>query len=333
MRKEARFWNPLDDSGVQCCLCPHNCTIADGNRGLCGVRANEGGRLFSRIYGEVTGSGLDPIEKKPLYHFYPSREILSLGTKGCNFKCPFCQNWHISQKPDGHSTYLSPEDAVNAAVQHESFGISYTYSEPLIWIEYVMDTSELAHEKGLKNVLVTNGFINEGPLEELLPLVDAANIDVKSFDPEFYRKLCKGQLDPVLRTCEKAAGRWHIEITNLIVPFKSEHGILDDIVRMCDWIAGRLGRGVPLHFSRYVPNYKFDLPATPVALMERARNEALERLDFVYLGNVAAGEGSDTKCPNCGDLLIERSGYSTIVRDIRDSKCGRCGYEVRIPGV
>ena len=333
MKKEAKFWERLDGSRVHCFLCPHNCRIQDGNVGICGVRKNDSGTLYSMIYGEVTGFGLDPIEKKPLYHFHPSRQILSLGTKGCNFKCPFCQNWHISQRPDGHSNYLSPEEAVKTAVKERSFGIAYTYSEPMIWAEYVMDTGRLAHEHGLKNVLVTNGFTSPEPLEELIPFIDAANIDVKAFDPEFYTKLCKGSLDPVLKTCERVAGEWHLEITHLIVPFKDHDEMLDDIGRMCDWIAGKLGKDTPLHFSRYFPNYHFDAETTPAELLTRAREIALERLNFVYLGNVAAKEGSDTLCPDCGTILIERNGYATRVRNLRDSKCRECGRKVEIPGI
>ena len=332
MKKEARFWDPLEGPAVRCFLCPHNCHIADGKRGICGVRINDGGRLFSEIYGEVTGYGLDPIEKKPLYHFHPSKDILSLGTKGCNFKCAFCQNWHISQKPDGRSNYFSPDEAVNIAIREGSFGISYTYSEPLIWIEYVMDTAKLAHENGLKNVLVTNGFITLEALEELIPLIDAANIDVKSFDPEFYTKICKGRLEPVLETCERAVKDWHIELTHLIVPFKAEGRILDDVRKMNDWIVEKLGKDVPLHLSRYFPNYRMDLPSTPLELMAKALEIASESLDFVYMGNVTGSEGSNTRCPGCRAVMIERSGYLTRTRNIRDSRCTSCGYAVDIPG-
>ena len=332
MKKRARFWDPIEGSRVKCFLCPHNCTISDGKTGICEVRLNEQGTLFTQIYGEVTGYGLDPIEKKPLYHYHPSEQILSLGTKGCNLKCPFCQNWHISQQPEGPSRYMSPEDAVETAVRDGSFGISYTYTEPLIWIEYVMDTAKLAQEHGLKNVLVTNGFINPEPLEELVPLVDAANIDVKSFDPDFYKKISKGQLEPVLKTCERVVKDWHIEVTHLIVPFKPEEELLSDIANMCDWVAEKLGKGVPFHLSRYFPNYHFDLPPTTLELMKKAMKIASERLDSVYLGNVVLDEGNDTFCPGCGAILVERTGYNTRIRNLKDSRCGKCGQSISVPG-
>ena len=332
MNIEAQFWHPIEDSTLQCFLCPHNCKITDGNVGICGVRKNLQGKLYSIIYGEVTGYGFDPIEKKPLYHYYPSQQILSLGTKGCNLKCSFCQNWHISQLPDTNSSYLPPEKAVSTALRENSFAISYTYSEPLIWIEYVMDTAELAHARGLKNVLVTNGFINQEPLEKLIPLIDAANIDVKSFDPQFYKTICKGRLEPVLETCERTAKNWHIEITHLIVPFKPESELLDDIEKLCDWMAEKLGNEVPLHLSRYFPNYRMNIEATPVALMKKAAKIASDRLRFVYLGNVMLDEGNDTLCPKCGTVLIERVGYNTRILNIKNSKCANCGCVVEIPG-
>lgn len=332
MKKEAEFWHSLENLTIKCSLCPHNCIISDGKTGICGARKNEKGKLFSLIYGEVTGSGLDPIEKKPLYHYYPGRQILSLGTKGCNFKCPYCQNWHISQFPETNSNYIPPDKAVGVALREDSFGISYTYSEPLIWIEYVIDTAILAHERGLKNVLVTNGFINQEPLEKLIPLVDAANIDVKSFDPEFYKTICKGRLEPVLETCEHVVKDWHLEITHLMVPFKKENDLLDDIEKMCRWIAERLGKDVPLHLSRYFPNYKMDIEATPVALMKKAAKIAAKYLQFVYLGNVMLDEGNDTVCPKCGTVLIERIGYNTRILSIKDSRCTNCGNAVEIPG-
>lgn len=332
MNKEAQFWQSIEGLAVQCYLCPHNCKIPEGKTGICGVRKNQQGMLFSEIYGEVTGYGLDPIEKKPLYHYYPSHQILSLGTKGCNFKCPYCQNWHISQDPDTNSNYLSPEKAVAAALRDDSFGISYTYSEPLIWIEYVMDTAILARQRGLKNVLVTNGFINPEPLEKLIPVVDAANIDVKSFDPEFYKTICKGRLEPVLETCERVIKDWHIEITHLMVPFKKENELLDDIEKMCKWMADKLGKDVPLHLSRYFPNYKMKLEATPVAMMKKAAEIASKYLNFVYLGNVMLDQGNDTVCPKCGTVLIERVGYNTHILSIKDSRCTNCGNVVAIPG-
>jgi len=330
MKHAAKYGVVLDEERIQCRLCPKRCTLREGQTGFCGTRVNEGGRLYTLIYAEVTGCGMDPIEKKPLYHFLPGRDILSLGTKGCNFGCLFCQNWQTSQRPDAYSQRLMPDEAVELALRERSLGIAYTYTEPLIWFEYVLDTAVLAHERGLKNVLVTNGFINEEPLAELIPHVDAANVDVKSFDPDFYRRLCKGELEPVIRTVERVRPHWHIELTHLVVPFKDEAAILDDVRRMRDWVADTLGPDTPLHFSRYFPHHKLDLPPTSEALLRRARDIALERLDYVYLGNMRAENGANTRCPGCGALLIERSGYRARVRGLTDGACTACGRTINI---
>ncbi|MHC4917494.1 MAG: AmmeMemoRadiSam system radical SAM enzyme, partial [Planctomycetota bacterium] len=217
--KEARFWERGDDGGLAICrLCPHECSVAPGKTGLCGQRENRDGTLYSRIYARATTAALDPIEKKPLYHFMPGSAVLSLGTVGCNFKCPFCQNWSISQV-EARTEELLPEAAVGLALRKKAEGIAYTYNEPMIWLEYVIDTARLAREKGLANVLVTNGFVNEAPLAEALQYVDALNIDIKSFDEKFYVDLCKGRLGPVLASAEQAARAGaHVEITNLVIP-------------------------------------------------------------------------------------------------------------------
>ncbi len=333
MKHEAKYGVVLEDGRIQCRLCPKDCTLKDGQFGFCKTRTNEGGRLVTIIYAEVTGCHVDPIEKKPLYHYYPSKEILSLGTKGCNFGCVFCQNWQIAQRVDAPSERLMPEAAVGLALRHGSFGIAYTYTEPLVWFEYVLDTAVLAHQHGLKNVLVTNGFINPEPLDELIPHVDAANIDVKSFDPEFYRRYCHGELEPVLRTVARVRPHWHVELTHLIVPFKADAELLDDVRRMRDWVAGELGADTPLHFSRYFPHHKLDLPPTDEALLVRAREIALEKLEHVYLGNVYSDTGANTVCPGCGALLIERLGYRTVVRGVSDGACTSCGRRVNVVGV
>ncbi len=332
MKHEAKYGAVLEDGRIQCRLCPKLCMLREGQSGFCKTRMNEGGRLVTVIYAEVTGCGVDPIEKKPLYHFHPGRGILSLGTKGCNFGCIFCQNWQIAQRVDAPSQRLMPEEAVELALRHDSFGIAYTYTEPLIWYEYVLDTAVLAHEHGLKNVLVTNGFICEEPLAELIPHIDAANIDVKSFDPDFYRRYCKGELEPVLRTVEQVRPHWHVELTHLIVPYKEEAALLDDVRRMLDWVADEIGADTPLHFSRYFPHHKLELPPTDEALLTRAREIALERLDYVYLGNVNTEQGAHTYCPGCGALLIERSGYRTLVRALKNGACTACGRKINVVG-
>ena len=322
MDKEARYWHE-EDGRIRCDLCPHNCLIADGSAGLCGVRKNSGGRLITTIYGEVTGYGLDPIEKKPLYHFHPGEMILSLGTKGCNFACDFCQNWTISQDPGARSQTISPGEVVSIAKREGSFAIAYTYSEPMIWFEYMLETAILAREAGLDNILVTNGFIEQEPFEELLPHIGAMNVDLKSMDDEFYRKHCRGRLAPVLETIKRAASSCHIEITNLIIPTLNDTD--DHFARLRDWIAGEVGTDTALHLSAYHPMYKMNIRATPVETLKRAFSICREKLKFVYIGNVLLPDGRDTVCPACGNVLIRRHGYSISVVGVDAGKCASCG--------
>ncbi|UCB57283.1 MAG: AmmeMemoRadiSam system radical SAM enzyme [Candidatus Omnitrophota bacterium] len=284
MKKESMHCEILEAGKVRCLLCPHVCLLKKGEVGRCGVRQNEYGRLYSLIYGEVTSCALDPIEKKPLYHFHPGEHILSLGTKGCNLKCPWCQNWAISQEYASCPTEkLSPQEAVSRAKELNSFGIAYTYNEPFIWYEFVYDTALLGHKEGLKNVLVTNGYVNQKPLEEIISLIDAMNIDVKSMDDNFYKKYCDGRLSPVLRTAEFSAARCHVEITNLIIPTLNDSR--ENFQKLTDWVAEKLGKDTPLHFSRYFPAYKMDIPPTPIETLKAAEEIARKKLRYVYLGN------------------------------------------------
>jgi len=333
MEQEARWWKSIDQEKVECLLCPQDCHIKPGKVGLCGVRKNIGGKLYSTNYGENTATSIDPIEKKPLYHFYPGRPILSLGTKGCNLACAFCQNWHISQNMDAPTHNVPPEEAVSRAMSERSFGIAYTYSEPMVWYEYVMDTAGLAHERGLKNVMVTNGYINIEPLKELLPLIDAMNIDVKSFDPIFYRKICQGSLDPVLKVCEETVKSCHLEITNLVVPFKADDEVIADVRIMVNWVADNLGKNTPLHFSRYFPNYHYEKPQTSAELMSRAYETAREKLNYVYLGNIHSSDGSNTYCPKCSAVHVKRFGYRTSLHNLTGAKCSKCGRKTDLVGV
>jgi len=285
MKKESMHCEILEAGKVRCLLCPNYCLLKKGEIGRCGVRQNENGRLYSLIYAEATSISLDPIEKKPLYHFYPGNSILSLGTKGCNLKCPWCQNWSISQGDLNCPTEkLSPEEAVAKAKELGSFGIAYTYNEPFIWYEFVYDTARLARQEGLKNVLVTNGYVNQKPLEELIGFIDAMNIDIKSTEESFYQKYCQGKLAPVQRCAEFSAKRCHIELTNLIIPALNDKE--EGFRELTDWIAQKLGRETPLHFSRYFPAYKTDIPPTPIETLKRAEAIAREKLRYVYLGNV-----------------------------------------------
>ena len=282
--KEALYWEKINDK-VACHLCPHECRIVNGLVGICGVRRNIDGKLYSLIYGETTSVSLDPIEKKPLYHYHPGEYILSLGTKGCNFKCPFCQNWAISQDMGAAAEKITSEWVVAKAKESKSFGIAYTYNEPFIWYEFVLDTAKLARKEGLENVLVTNGYVNPEPLEEMLPFFDAMNIDLKSIGDDFYKKICRGSVEPVLYTIKRSAKSCHIELTNLIIPELNDSD--DDITRLVDWIYENVGPEVPLHFSRFFPCYKLlDKPITSLEALKRAEKIAKKKLKYVHMGNI-----------------------------------------------
>ena len=332
--REALYWEKADEGRVRCRLCPHHCYLRPGQRGICRVRLNVDGSLYTLNYARVSSYGLDPTEKKPLYHFYPGSYLLSLGSVGCNLGCGFCQNWTISQgKAD--TGELPPARAVELAVaarQRDAHvvGLAYTYNEPSIWYEYVLDTCRLARERDLANCLVTNGYIEEEPLRELLPLVQAMNVDVKAFRPDFYRRICKGRLEPVLRTVELAyAAGCHVEVTNLLVPGHNDsEAEVEDLVR---WLAG-ISPDIPLHFSRYFPNYRFRDPPTPVETLRRAYRLARTSLHYVYMGNVW-GEGNDTFCPGCGYLVLRREGLELAGSSLHDHRCPQCGHEIAIRGL
>ena len=325
---EAAYYVKLPGEKVECRLCPHTCVIAPGKRGVCRVRENREGRLITRNYGRCSSLALDPIEKKPLYHFYPGSLILSAGTVGCNFSCDFCQNWEIAQQ-EPETVVISPDDLVRRAREVDSLGIAYTYSEPLVWFEFVLATAQLARNAGLKNVMVTNGFIRPEPLKELLPWIDAWNIDVKGFSLEFYRKVVKGDYRPVLKTAAAAVDSGsHVEITTLLVTgLNDESTELEELVK---WVATNLGVDTPLHFSRYFPRYRLEAPPTPLETMRRARDMARKHLHYVYLGNVADPEANNTYCPVCGELVIRRTGYHVSLPGLDGRICRFCGSELAI---
>lgn len=329
---QAMFWEKAKDDKVQCLLCPQGCLIADGKKGFCRVRQNSGGTLYAINYGKCSAYGVDPIEKKPLYHFYPGSQIFSVGTFGCNMRCGFCQNWTIAQQ-DPETVDLPPEKLVEAASAEyggrPSVGIAYTYSEPFMWYEYVLATAKAARQAGLQNVMVTNGFVNPDPLAELLPYIDAMNIDVKGFSDRYYNETCAGELHPVLKTVETASRQCHVEITTLLVPGLNDSE--EEIRELTDWLAG-IDREIPLHFSRYFPNYKMKQPLTPLVTMERAREIALKKLSYVYLGNVAGFDASNTYCPECSELLISRQNYQAAKVGVIDKKCRKCGREINVIG-
>jgi pyruvate formate lyase activating enzyme len=289
-----------------------------------------GGQLHAASYGHVSAYGYDPIEKKPLYHFLPGSVIFSLGTVGCNLACAFCQNWQISQA-DAQTEYLAPADAARLGAGSScgrcSVGVAYTYSEPLVWWEYVFDVARLVRERGLVNVLVTNGYVEEEPLRALLPLIDALNIDLKAFRDGFYREVCHGSLEPVKRTIEIAhqAGA-HVELTTLVVPGRNDDPA--EMEELARWI-GALDRGIPLHLSRYFPGYRMREPGpTPTAVLVRLREVAGRHLDYVYVGNAFEAAAYDTFCPTCGAAVIRREGYAVNLAGLEGPRCRNCGRQV-----
>jgi pyruvate formate lyase activating enzyme len=316
---------------LYCELCPIECIIRPGKKGDCRVRINDGGKLYSVNYGNPCAVHIDPIEKKPLYHFLPESSAYSIATAGCTFKCLNCQNWNISQaSPEETNNYdLLPDRVIFQCQKNRCESIAYTYSEPVTFYEYMYDTAKAARKKGIKNVLVSCGCINEMPLLDLCKYIDAANIDLKSFDDNIYKKLNGGRLEPILNTLkilhrEKV---W-LEITNLIVPQWTDD--MEMIRKMCKWLVKNNLNKYPLHFSRFHPQYKLDyLPVTPVKTLEKARDIALaEGINYVYIGNVPGTKAENTYCHSCKKLLIERKGYSILNNYIKKGKCPQCGEEI-----
>jgi len=322
---EAKFWTKLDDGRVACELCPQACVIAEGRHGICLGRVNRGGTLFADNFARTVSVAMDPIEKKPLYHVCPGRQVLSIACNGCNLRCDFCQNWSISQKT-APTRELFPEDLVTFAKETGSFGVAYTYTEPLVWYEYLLEAGRQVHDAGLMNILVTNGVINERPLAELLPLVDAMNVDLKSMSPAFYTDYCHAEgAEAVRRTIRLAAEQSFVEVTNLLIPGLNDSE--EDVRSLVRFIAD-VDPSIPLHFSRYFPTYKMEIPSTPVATLVRAREIARESLRYVYLGNIGGGGDANTYCPGDGHLLVRRTGYHAEVVGIEDGKCAACGRPV-----
>ena len=322
----AVWWREARNNDVVCTLCPLNCRVREGRDAPCGTRGNRDGAMVPLHYAEVVATGLDPIEKKPLYNFHPGREIFSIAATGCNLHCAFCQNWTISQDGDSRGQTLMPQEAVALAGQSGSIGLAYTYSEPLVWYEYVRDTAHLAHEAGLKNVVVTNGFLNPEPLDALLPVLDAANVDLKSMEDTFYRKVCKARLQPVLDAITSFHGAGvHLEITNLVIPgYNDADAQIKDLV---EFVSG-LDRSIPLHFSAYRPAWKLQAPPTPIATLVRAGEIAAAKLDFVYLGNVRVPGAADTRCPGCGATVVKRDGFSPDSTLTAAGDCPDCGRHI-----
>ena len=325
MNVEAKHWEKINEH-IQCHICPHECKIMPGKSGQCRARKHDNGALWAINYGETTSIALDPIEKKPLYHFYPGSQIVSIACNSCNMRCPFCQNWEIS-KEEAKTQFISPEILVKIYQEHASLGIAYTYTEPLMWYEYILDAGELIHKAGGKNVLVSNGLINEDPFTDILPLIDAINIDLKTMNADIYKRTLKGNLDTVKRTIEIAHEHCHVEITNLLVT-----GLNDkkrDIDALVDYIAG-IDVHIPVHFSRYYPNYRYDKPPTPEKKLYYAFERAREKLKYVYLGNIPTDDGANTYCPSCKTLLVERMHFRAMTKGLKANRCKKCGEKINI---
>jgi len=334
---EAICYEKLEDSKVHCFLCSQHCHIKSGKRGKCGVRENRDGSLWSLVYGRLIAQHVDPIEKKPLYHFFPGSRSYSIATAGCNFSCLFCQNADISQGPREHKTIFGhgvpPEVIVEEAKQSNCKSISYTYTEPTIFMEYALDTSRLAHEQDIKNVFVSNGFMTEQSLQLIAPHLDAANVDLKAFADDFYKKQCGARLDPVLKTLErmKNAGIW-LEVTTLLIP-----GLNDDEseLRQLTRFLVELDHDIPWHVSRFHPTYRLtDRPSTPVSTLHMAREIGLEAgLRYVYTGNVPGDDGENTFCHQCGSVLIGRMGFSLRKEGLERANCKNCGASLAGVGI
>jgi pyruvate formate lyase activating enzyme len=312
---------------LECLLCPHYCKLTAGKSGICGVRKNTGEKIELMTYGVLSGYATDPVEKKPLYHFFPGHNILSIASYGCNMKCDFCQNYNISQHiPGSLIPEITPEKIINSALSADNnIGIAFTYNEPVIWFEFMRDTAILAKNEGLFTVMVSNGYVNSDPLDEIVQFIDAFNIDLKAFNNSFYRKLTGADIDPV-RNCLKQIARSgkHLEITTLIIPGQNDGE--KEIAMQSEWIAGELGKDVPLHLSRYFPTFRRDDPPTSQETLNRLFETAAKNLEYVYMGNTISDAGQKTCCPKCGVPVTIRSGYKTRLLNLdTGGKCTGCG--------
>ena len=328
----AKWWEPTDNNKILCTLCPRYCKIGEGQPGFCFIRQNIGGKLYSIGYGKPTGFAVDPIEKKPLNHFLPGTDILSFGTAGCNLGCKFCQNWSMSKAKldDLNSLEASPEEVVNLAKRYHTPSIAYTYNDPTIFGEYVIDISKLAREEGIKSVMVTAGYIDKEARKDVYKYIDAANVDLKGFTERFYWKNTYSHLNDVLDTLvwlKTETDVW-IEITTLLIP--DENDSPEEIKQECDWILKNLGDNIPLHFTAFHPDFKMrDKDRTPEKTLTDARKIAMDMgIKYCYVGNVYNSEGQTTYCPNCNEKLIKRNWHSVLSNNLKDGKCKKCGQKI-----
>jgi len=330
-KKEAMFYAKLDNKKVVCNLCPRHCVIESGKRGFCRNRENQNGTLYSIVYNQPCSIGIEPIEKAPFYHFLPGEMRLTLATASCNQRCKYCQNWELSQKSieELENYYKTPEDIIKTAQQENLKIICFTYTEPMVFYEYMYDIAILAKKAGIKTAVVSGGYVNTAPLESLCKVVDAIKIDLKGFSESFYQNVCGSELQPVLEACKtvKKSGV-HLELVNLVVPTLNDD--TTKIKQMCLWVKDNLGTGVPVHFTRFFPQYKLqNLPPTPISTLERAVKIAQDAgLKYVYIGNVPGHKNDNTFCPNCGKLLIKRQGYSIVANNLNGSKCKYCNTKI-----
>lgn len=334
--KEAMFWEPLGDGRVRCNLCHRRCIIPEGSTGVCNVRVNINGKLYSKVYGKLTAANIDPIEKKPLFHVYPGGEVMSISTVGCNFKCLFCCNWVLSQETRIYGRTTTPEEVVRWTLEHGAQGISYTYNEPTVFYEFAYDTAKLAKKYNLINTFVTNGYMTPEAVDEISKYLDAATVDFKgNGNRDFYRKFMGvDDPEPIFETLKamKEKGIF-IEITDLVVPIYGDK--IEDLRKLVRWIVENLGPETPFHVIRFHPDYKMlDVPSTPVKTLEEHAKVAMEEgLKYVYIGNVPGHSLENTKCPECGNEVIKRFGFEIIEFNITDdNRCTKCGTKINILG-
>ncbi len=332
----ADFWVKKTDNSARCLLCPRVCIINTGQEGWCGVRAYQNENLIALTYGRISSANPDPIEKKPLYHFYPGSDVFSIGGVGCNLGCLNCQNWNISQaKPDDYLRDMSPKQVIELTKQSGCISWAATYNEPTIWLEYVRDIGKLASQNKIKTVLVTNGYITPKALQSIAPLIDGANIDIKGISDYYFQEICLApSVKPILKTAKTMKSHGvHVEVTNLIIPGKNDTE--DQITDLIDWIYHNLGPSTPTHFSRFYPHYQMcDIPRTPISTLENAYKIAIDRgLHYVYLGNVPGHSGNHTYCPGCGTRLIRRIGFDIKEYKITsDNRCSACDMQILLRG-
>lgn len=321
-KREAEYYETTENLIARCKLCPHQCAIPPEGEGICWARKNENGTLYAQNYGRTTSLAIDPIEKKPLFHFKPGSEILSVSPNGCNMRCPFCQNYTISFKK-AVTKEIVPEELVTMAKEYNTSSIAFTYAEPIIWFEFIKDTVKYSKKEEIDLVMVTNGLISKEPLKDLLEMVSAMNIDLKSMNSEYYKKILRGNLEYTKNTIEEASKKIHVEVTNLLIPGDND----TEIEELSQYLAS-IDKTIPLHISRYFPHNNYNKPTTPIKTLKEAYEIAKKYLHYVYVGNASIDGTENTYCPECSSLLVQRTGFHTKIIGIDKEKCSNCGRKV-----